>query len=215
MAAKACADIKPNGLSQKDLVDLLYDIISSLRGICLKLDSDAGVPLTTYTANCITALFNAVITDSAGNTLNLARAQSSTLEPTVIIGPTGMGSSDLLNIMYQITNALETLTEQLDTDILTDSDYEALCYTAKILYIVENIRGNSLGNGTTYYFRPGGVMNNDKLIDWFYMVLDAIHTIAAKLDADGTVTDVNYNALWYTANVLLTVENSAGNKLGN
>lgn len=213
--AKICADIKPNGIGQKDLVDLVYDIISSIRGICLKLDSDGGVPLTTYNANCVTALFNCVIEDSKGNSLNLAQSESSTIEPTVIVGPLGIGSKDMVQLMYQITNALETLTEQLDTDVLTDNNYEALCYTAIMLHIVENIRGNALGNGTDYYFRPTGVMNQDKLVDWLYNAVNAIETLTEKLDADGTVTDTNYEALWFTATVPLTVENAQGNRVGN
>lgn len=118
-------------------------------------------------------------------------------------------------LMYQITNAMETLTEQLDTDALTLNTYEANAYTAYFLHNVENMRGNTLGNGTDYYFRPTGVLNNHKLVDWLYNAVEAIYTMAAQLDGDGTVTDTNYTALWYTANILVTVENSAGSRNGN
>lgn len=215
MAAKVCADIKPTGVNQRDLVDLFYDIISSIQGVCAKLDADGGVPLTTYTANCVTAIFNVKIEDSKGNYLDLAQADSSGLLPTVIVTPTGIGSKEAVFMMYQITNAMETLTEQLDTDALTLSTYEANAFTAYFLHIVEDGLGNALGNGSDYYFRPTGVLNLHKLIDWLYNTVESIYTMCAQLDSDGTVTDTDYTALWYTANILITTENSGGSKNGN
>lgn len=213
--AAIIADIKPTGMNQKDLVDLLYDIVTSIQGICQKLDDDAGVPLTTYEANCVTALFNTVITDSQGNMVTLAQDESSTIEPTGIISPNGIGNPELLALMYQITNSFETLTEQLDVDALTLSTYEANCYTAKFTHTIENSKGNRLG-GTDYYtFRSGATMNQFKLIEWLYNVVDAIETLTEQLDGDGTVTDTNYEALWFTANIPLTVENHKGQRVGN
>ena len=60
-------DIKPTGLKQGDLVDILYQLVSSISGLCTKLDADGGVPLTTYVANCYTACFTGHIEDSGGN----------------------------------------------------------------------------------------------------------------------------------------------------
>ena len=52
------AQIKPSGISKRNLVDCLYAVVSSIQGICKKLDDDGGVPLTTYEANVFTAIFN-------------------------------------------------------------------------------------------------------------------------------------------------------------
>ena len=54
-----------------------------------------------------------------------------------------------------------------------------------------------------------------QLIDLLYNMVDAIETLTEQLDADGTVTDTNYEALWYTANVTVKIESSEGNLLGN
>lgn len=199
-------DIKPTGMKQADEVDLLYQILASLKGICTKLDADGGVPLTTYLANCYTAIFDIDVCDSKGNSsLNGGRY---TITPT---GITGQARQELL---YQIFNSFETLAEQLDADGLTDSTYEALCYTAKFLWKVENSVGSSLGNGTTYYFR-NGCGDLKQLVDLYYAIIDAIETLTEQLDADGTVTDTNYEALWFTATILTKVTNSAGNTVGN
>jgi hypothetical protein len=218
--AKICADIRPNALSQKDLVDIFFKFLYILQGICQKLDDDGGVPLTTYEANCITALINASVDNSTGGHINLAKAETSTLEPTAVVKPTGIGNPELISLMYQITNAFETLCEQLDADALTLSTYEANCYTAKFLHMVENLRGNTLGNsggmgdGSAYYFRLGA-MNQRELVDWLYNTVDAIETLTEQLDGDGTVTDTDYEAIWFTALMTLTVENSKDQRVGN
>lgn len=205
--------IKPNGISQKNLVDLLYMIGYSIAGICTKLNADAGVPLTTYVANVITAIFNGEIRDSRGNyTMNRVSTADDRFHS---ISPEGMTDEALLEFLYQLFDMMETLTEQLDTDVLSDSDYEALVYTALYLWKIENCKGNTLGNGTVYYFRPGGVFNYDQLVDLLYAIVYSIKTLTEKLDADETVTDVNYTALWYTATILMRVENSKGSVVGN
>lgn len=203
----APADITPRGMSQRDFVDLLYMIVSSVKGICAKLDDDGGVPLTTYEANCYTAMFKTIIEDSRGNRTGVTGNH--------IITPTGVTDAALIELLYEIFNAFETLTEQLDTDNLGDSNYEALCYTAKFLGKVTNQAGNTLGNGTTFYFNPGGVRPEKELVNLLYNIVDAIETLTEKLDLDGTVTDTDYEALWFTANVLLRVENSTGSIVGN
>lgn len=211
------ADIKPNGLNQRELVNAFCMIARAIQGICQKLDDDSGVTLTTYEANVVTALINFSIMDSQGNRFSNGADASSTLEDHVIVEPTGISDDAALAMMYQITNAFETLCEQLDDDSLTLSTYEANCYTAKFLHIVENKRGNALGNGTAYYFRPGGPMNRDELVDWLYNVFDAIETLTEQLDsvAEATVNDTDYEATWFTAVCLMIIENSQGNTVGN
>ncbi len=207
------AQIKPNGISQRNLVDLLYMIIKALQGISQKLDDDGGVPLTTYEANVITAILNGYIEDSRGNSImNRVTAAD---DRFFQITPMGIGDKDLLEVIYQIFDMMETLTEQLDTDVLTDSTYEALCYTALFTWIVENCKGNTLGNGTTYYFRTGGVFNYDQLVDLLYQFVNSIETLTEQLDADGTVTDTDYESLWFTNTVTMRVENSQGSVVGN
>lgn len=207
MAGDVYPDIKPDGVSQKDMVDLFYMLVSSIKGICAKLDADAGVPLTTYEANCYTAIFNVIIEDSRGNRTGQTGNH--------IINPQGITDQAMVELLYQLFNSIETLTEQLDTDVLTDSDYEALCYTAKLLWNVTNQVGNTLGNGVAYYFTPLGVGDQKELVNLFYALVDVIETLTEKLDADGTVTDTNYEALWFTNNITLKIQDSQGNLVGN
>ena len=200
-------DIKPTGMDQGAEVDLLYQIMASIQGICTKLDADGGVPLTTYLANCYTAIFTIDITDTKGNTLRNGGRY--------YISPRGIGDDARVELLYEIFNAWETLTEQLDTDALTDSTYEALCYTAKFLGIVTNKAGSSLGNGTAYYFGPVSAGDMGHRVDLYYNIVDAIETLTEQLDGDGTVTDTNYEALWFTAVVLTKITNSKGQTVGN
>lgn len=204
-------DIKPNGLTQAHLVDALYMIVSSIAGICAKLDADGGVPLTTYTANCYTAIFNTVIEDSKGN--RTGRGGEFTITPA------GITPQALTELLYEITNSLETLPEQLDTDVLTLSNYEATAFTAVMLQQCENQVGNTVGNGYVFYFRPGAY-DQAQLVEFLFNAFTAINLICEDntttgLDVDGTVTDVDYNALWYTANMTLKIENAAGSQIGN
>lgn len=206
-------DIKPSGLIKHREVDLISQLIRSLQGICQKLDDDAGVPLETYEANCITAIFNLAITDTKGNFFsNRVAAKSDNFQ---IITPRGITDKARLEFLYQFLNAIETLTEQLDTDVLTDSTYEALCYTALMLHKVESQQGETLGNGVVFYFRPGGVMNQKELVEFYYNAVNAIETLTEQLDADGTVTDTDYEATWFTATILTRIENGAGSAVGN
>lgn len=213
------AQIKPGGLSQRNLVDLLYMIVAAIKGICAKLDDDGGVTATTYESSAFTAIFNGYIEDSRGNSImNRANDGSGTYvtdERFFIITPMGVSDHDLNECLYQIFDMFETLTEALDTDALTDSTYEALCYTALWTWKIENRKGSTLGNGNTYFFRPGGMHNQDQLIDLLYQIVNAIETLTEQLDADGTVTDTNYEALWFTATVTMRVQNSQGNVVGN
>lgn len=226
--AAIIADIKPTGLTQTNLIDLLYMIVSSLQGICVKLDADG--PGTTHNANCITALFNVVIEDCRGNYINLAATETSTLNRTKIISAKGISDDALLELMYSITLCMETLTEQLDAEALTLNTYESAAYTAMFLHMIENQQGNRVGNSggmfdsdgsaSAYCFRPGGVGDQHMLVDWLYNCLNGIYTLVTNqtttgLDGDATLTDTDYAALWWTANITLTVENSFGNLIGN
>lgn len=213
MAAKHCADIKPTGVNQKALIELLGVIPGAISTCCQQLDADAGVTDVNYNALCYTAIFDNVIVEilqgirvgNAGNALGVP-----------IISPNGITDASLLRLMYDIYDCLETLTEKLDADVLVNNtNYEALCYTAKCLYQVTYDNYHYLGNGTSYYFRPGGVMNLGPFVNWLYGVLDAYHTLTLKLDADAGVVDTTYTANHYTGAIFYTVEDSKGNRLGN
>ena len=56
------AQIKPGGLSQRNLVDLLYMIVASIKGICAKLDDDGGVTAETYESSAFTAIVDTFLT---------------------------------------------------------------------------------------------------------------------------------------------------------
>jgi len=212
MAGNVEAQIKPGGLSQRNLVDLLYSVVYSIQGICAKLDLDDNAD-NTYEASVYTAIFNGYIEDSKANTImNRVTAAD---DRFVYITPTGISEKDLLEILYQIFDMMETLTEQIDADDASTSTYEALIYTAIYLWIVENCKGSMLGNGTVYYFRPGGAFNQDQLIDLLYAIVDSIETLTEKLDTDAKPAGSNYEALWFTATILMRVENSKGSVVGN
>lgn len=201
-------NIRPGGLSQKDLVDALYMIVSSIYGICAKLDADGATNLDTdYEEKCCTDIFTVMVEDSVGNTTGK--------HTDYRITPIGISDNALLTLMYQVHDAWETLCEKLDADDLAgiDTNYEALCYTALFLHMVENQQGSTLGNGNTYTFRPGGVRNDEELIEWLYNCFDAIETLTEKADLDA-MTDADYEALWYTANCVLMIENKKGSKIG-
>ena len=199
-------DIRPAGFNQKHIVDLLYQIVSSIKGICAKLDADGAVTDTDHEALCYTAIIKTIIEDSKSNTTGTLRDN--------FISPYGIDDPSMLNLLYQLFDYFETLTEKLDAGGgVSDTDYEANCYTAKFLGIIE-LGVNSIGNGTSFYFKAGGVFV-PQLIDLLYNMVDAIETLTEQLDADGTVNDTNYEALWYTANITVKIENSQGNVLGN
>jgi len=205
------AQIKPTGMSQRNLVDLLYMIVYSIQGICQKLDDDDSTD-DTYEADVYTAIFNGSIEDSRGNLIMNRVAAAD--DRFFIITPTGIDNKALLECLYQIFEMMETLTEQLDADDCSSSTYEALIYTAHYLWIIENCKGSQLGNGTTFYFRAGAE-NRKELVDLLYAIVHAQATLTAKLDTDAVPAGSNYTALWYTAIFLMRIENSAGSVVGN
>jgi hypothetical protein len=224
MTAKANADIKPTGMRQVDLVDLLYQIVAGLQGICQKLDDDGGVTDETYESLCVDALFNVIIEDSRGNRIDLSTTQSNTLPDTVIISPNGIGN--IADLIYMIFDSIETLTEQLDDDATVNfTNYESLAYTAILaLQGVTNSKGNELGAADTskviFMFNPQGE-NQAELVEFLYNCLSAIYTIVhgatgtSGLDVDTGVTDTDYESLWFTDWFDLTVENRKGDRIGN
>jgi hypothetical protein len=48
-----------------------------------------------------------------------------------------------------------------------------------------------------------------------YIFVNGLDGLLIGINADATPTDKNYEALWYTNTILLTVENSAGASIGN
>ncbi len=204
--------IKPGGLNHRQLVDLLYMIIYSLKGICAKLDDDDNTD-DTYEASVYTAIFNGHIEDSRGN--SLINQVSTAVDRFFVITPVGMSEGALLECLYQIFDMMETLTEQCDADDLSSSTYESLCYTAYFLWNIENCKGSTLGNNTGYVFRPGGAFNQDQLVDLLYAIVYAMSIFTAKLDTDEVPAGSDYKALWYTATILMRVENSKGSVVGN
>ncbi len=204
--------IKPSGISKRNLVDCLYAVISSIKGIAKKLDDDGGVTLETYEALVFTAIFNGSIENSRGD--SVMNAISGKEDTFFIAGPTGINNRVLVQCIYQIFCMMKKLTEQLDTDTLTDSNYKALVYTAYYLWRIIDEAGTAVGVSTDRTISPMGIDNNN-LVDILYAFVKSIHVLTDKLDDDGTVTDTNYEALWDTANILMQVEDSKGNIAGN
>jgi hypothetical protein len=205
--------IRATGFNKGQEVDLWYQLHAALDVLCAQLDADGGVTDTDYQANCITALINTRITDSAGNVFFNALSNA---EGFTDIRPGFITRKQRHWIMYNFTNAFETLCEQLDGDAgITAVNFEALCYTAKFLHNVRDPKGvTDLGNGTTYYFSAGNT-DRKQLVEWLYNAVDALETLGEKLDADGDVTDTDYEANTYTAYLLVNIENAAGSVIGN
>jgi len=212
MAGNIEVQIKPGGISKRNLVDCLYAVVSSIQGICKKLDDDGGVPLTTYEANVFTAIFNGKIENSRGGIV--ANAVTGKEDVFFIMSPTGINNRAKLQCIYQVFDMMETLTEQLDTDTLQGSNYEALVYTAHYLWTIVNERGSTVGASTSQRINPMGI-DDANLLDILYCFVHSLHVLTDKLDDDTTVTDTDYEALWDTANILMQVQDTKGNIAGN
>lgn len=230
------AQIRPGGVDDKYVIDLMYMLQQSMYGLCLKLDAE-GSGLTTYVANCYTAIFHTEVWDYRGNkTQNVTAVDH-------IVTPAGLTTAALIQWLYDWINSFETLCEQLDGDggITDDANYEDLCYEALVLpYIFESgrydqaatILGNTVSTGgfTTMLdsagtpwmvtkIGPTGRPSDRVLCDLLYDIINAWETLCEKIDADATTAAPpaasNYEALWFTATVLMRVENSQGSVLGN
>ncbi len=209
------ADIKPTGINQRDLVDLIYMIVTSFRGIANKLDNDGGITDTDYRDN-VDACLNLVLNDTKGNHLNLAKSATSTRPHTICISPTGFDWGRSSDLLYMLFDAWETLCEQIDADTNppTSTNYEASFYTAMYLTQVESSKGNLLGIANAYTFRHGAY-NQKMFVDALYGMVDGIESFCEQADTDAAPADNNYEALWFTNNITLTIENSAGSRVGN
>lgn len=131
------------------------------------------------------------------------------------IRPNGLSQKDLVDLLYMLTASLTGLCQKLDADGgVTDTNYNALCYTALMTILVEDSKANRAGNTGDYIVTPVGV-SDEALLEWLYDYTNAIDTLTAKLDADGGVTDTNYKALWFTATVTLKIRDCQGNLVGN
>jgi hypothetical protein len=218
MAAKACADIKPTGMKQGDLIDILYMIGDSLSTLTTKLDADAGVTDTDYNQLCFDDLLNIVAEDQHGNFGYRYRTESNTIPPAMVMGPNGI--MHLTDLIYMFFSMMRTLTRKLDADC-TYTNYEALAYTATMcLQSVKNSKGNILGGNDTFRFNPQG-QSQAELVEFLYNIINSIHIIChdnvgiSGLDGDGGVTDTDYEQLCYTDIITLTVENRKGDRIGN
>jgi len=211
--ANISVDIKPTGCRQKDLVELIYMITNAIKVMCTKLDADTGasIVLITYLANCYTALFVGGICENRKG----ERVGAVSYEPgAYVISPKGLNPSSVLRWMYATTYAIYTLTTQLDTDNCAASDYVSTVYN---VYCIDRVTFDDyhfIGYGTDFTFKPCGEMPQRELVNYLYRIVYAIYLICAKLDADGNA-DTTYTALCYTALILLRIENSQGNRIGN
>jgi len=205
--------IKPSGVSKRNLVDCFYAVVSSIQGICAKLDLD-DVTDTDYEALCFTAIFNGKIENSRGDVV--MNAVSGKEDTFFSMSPTGINQRSIIQTIYQMFLMMETLTEKIDADAAPPSSvtYEALVYTAHYLWTIENEVGSTVGVSTTQWIRPGGI-DNLQLVDIIYCFVHSIHVLTAKLDTDAVPSGSNYEALWDTANILMQVEDSKGNIAGN
>lgn len=209
------ADIKPNGVNQGNVVDLIYQLTSSLVGLAAKLDADDAA-VSTY-ASGINAILNCEVADSKGNVTRKHGTASSTVGPFVSIKPTGLTNDALLEWMYQWTAALYSICYTLDNSAgVALTTYIANAYTAIMTDRIVNRRGQSIGAGTTGVVTFNAVdKQGGAFVDWLYDAVNAVETLTELLDLDATLTDTNYEALWFTNNITLTVENNAGNRVGN
>jgi hypothetical protein len=204
--------IKPTGLLLRQEIDLLYGLHKALHTVCAQLDGDAGITATNFEALCWTAIVNCALENSQGNSIRNFASD----EGFRSVRPTGIDDVSRHWILYNFTNAWETLCEKLDADgDVADADYEANCYTAKFLHIIKDPKGvTDLGNGVVFYF-AAGAYNKKQYIEWLYNAVDALETLTEQLDADGGVTDTDYEANAFTAYITLKVENAAGSVVGN
>lgn len=207
--------IRATGFSKAQELDAWYTLYKALDILLAQLDADAGITATNFEALCFTAICNTTIVNSQGN--SIGAALSTDLPNFRRVSPAGFSDLDRHLMMYNYTNMWETLCEKLDADgDVSDTNYEALCYTATFLHVVKDPKGvTDLGNGVVYYFKPGGPHDRKQLIEWLYNAIYSLELLATKLDSDGGVTDTDYEANSYTAYCTVRVENAAGSVIGN
>ena len=215
MTAKITGDIKPSGIRQRDLTDLMYQLTASLQGLCDKLDADDAA-VQTYASGCFDAIFNCTIEDSQGNRVYNYLAETSSIAPHFIVSGKGVGPKDLINWLYQWSACFYAMCVKLDASGgVNDADYTTLCYTAYIVDSITDGKGSNIGVGSKYIYTPTGVYNELTLITTLYHMVYAVYILTAKLDLDATLTDTDYASLWYTNTITLTVEDTDGSTIGN
>lgn len=213
-------DIRPNGLNQKDLVDALYMVASSLKGIFQKIQDDGINSFSVQFINNL-RMHRVVVEDSKGNRTggNLAYYDALAMT-TTMISPTGISDGAILELLYAIFYDLDAATDILDTHGASNSGtttYNDDVYVAICTWLIERHNGDVIGNGTTRRLRVAtGISQADK-VDILYALFDAVETLTEMLDADANtdIDDTNYEALWYTATLTKKIENSQGNVIGN
>lgn len=206
------ADITPTGIDQRYLVRLLRYFFAALEGVAAKLDLDDNAD-NTYEAT-YNALHSVIIEDDIGNRYQNVASESSSVPPVAIIGPKGMGHAQLCDILYQLHFAFYTMLAQCDSDDMTTSNYVTTCWTSKIVHRFENRFGTLTGDGTVYYFKPGGVTDHRQLVDALYNFFYYWDVFLDKLDTDAKPAGANYATLW-SDTILLRILNTQGNTIGN
>jgi hypothetical protein len=205
--------VNARSLQRSQEVEIWYALYKSLDVLCNKLDDDTGVTDTDYGALVVDAILNAKITNSQGNVAGYLQAA---VEGSAIVSPRGLTDAQRHWMMYNYVNAWETLCEKLDADAgITDTNYEALWYTATFLHVVKDPKGvTDLGNGTVFYFTAGHC-DRERLIEWLYNAVASLEGLTTKLDSDGGITDTDYEELTYETYCNVQIENEAGSIAGN
>ncbi len=202
------------GMNEQDEIDFLYMVVTSLKGICAKLDDDVLVTDTDYEALCYTAIINTVIYDSTGHVAGQC------IYPTKdfnIIGPSqGISDRGRNALLFQLFTAFATLAIKLDADVGTTLTATLTTQFAK--WRVLGCDGTYVGAGA-YVFTPNGTKNQKELVDLYYAIAKTLETTGEQLDVLGgvgvTVTDTDYEALWFTVTILILITDSTGHTAGN
>lgn len=212
MAGNIHADITPTGLGQKELVRLLYHFFAGLEGVAAKLDLDTNAD-DTYQAD-FNLVHNVIIEDDLGNRYQNVVAQSSSLGPVAAIGPKGLTDAALMDILYQLHFCFKDILTRAVADDLTTGTHLTTCWTGKITHQFVNRFGTMVGQGTAYYFRPGGVTDHKQVVEALYNYFYYWNVFCDQLDTDAVPGGVDYAAEW-SDKILLRIRNGAGSVIGN
>ena len=149
--------ISQNGYKQKDLYTLLAGMATNLTLLAATLNADIGVTAIDY----------------AGVTLDSTKLTDS-----------GISQGAVLEFLNGWITAFNVILPKLDTDGLTDSDYNST------LAITDVISANAAGDGQTYLGDIG--INMGTLVGLLKTCVTNLNALNAKLDADGTVNTATY-----------------------
>ncbi len=156
-------DIYGNGIKQGDLVDLLVLIKTNWNAILTKLDNDSGVADEDYTS------LHAISIPDGINTGHPKAIRSQGLVATY------------LNSFITQFNLVLT---KLDTESLTDSDYNS---TLAITDVIDGAANDGINQIGTF---QGCVVN------MLQSIITKVAALNAKLDLDGTVNGTDFASLW-------------------